>query len=121
MKRIFYYKDQKRFKITDLNGNIEFTELITINSYTEEKLSKVEEEIKIEIIQTSEEKFKTVKAERRYLGLIGHRRRRCLAHDFYLVTTKHIEYTRKVHTDPDGIVKYDDWVQTDIKAEVEKI
>ena len=30
---------------------------LRINSYTEVKLSKVEEEIKIEIIQTSEEKF----------------------------------------------------------------
>lgn len=119
--KYFNYEDQKRYKITEWNGNIHYSGLETIRSWTEEQYSTVEVEHMTKDDKLSEEKFKFENyGSRRYLGLFGPKKSRPV-HDFYLETVKHKHYKRKRIVDPDGIVTYTDWEEDGEDVEQKKV
>lgn len=110
-KKVFYYQDQKRSKITDWHGNIRYTTPEVMREWTEEKKTKVEEETKVERNKTREEKMKWVSCGgRRYI--IAGPKPKAPVHDYYLDTTNYTEYKRQVITDPEGNVTFGDWIKT---------
>lgn len=115
-----YYEDQKRYKITDWDGNIHYTQPETINSWTEEKRSIVEEDTKVESNSETQDVIKWVKCGGRKYVVCGPWKYKKPVHDYYLTTTTSTYYKRKQIIDPDGIVTFGDWAEYDKKVDSKK-
>lgn len=119
-KRVFYYQDQIRSKITDWNGKISYTKPRVIRSWTAEKKTIVNEETKVEQNTRRDDITKRVKCGGRRYGICGPRSTKQV-HDYYLVTTTFIESKREVITDPDGNVTMGEWQKSREWSEQKRI
>lgn len=85
----------------------------------DEKEPKIIEEKKCDIFEQKEEVFKTIKGKYYAFGYAS-RKKRFKVHDYYLITKKYTEFTRKNKVYKDGSIEYGEWVQTNEKIETIK-
>ena len=109
---IYYYEDQKRYKITDRNGKVFYTKPEIIKSWTEIKFTKIQEEKKIEvheilkpIYKLKQNFFQCVLT----LEIIPPSKKEL---DHYIKEKTFIEYKRNIFIDPNGNVTFSEWTKS---------
>lgn len=103
----------------DINTEKKSSNPELIASCTDEEMSQIIEEKKFEKIVTKKEIFKILKDKHQTSGKISPKHK-YKVHDYYLVTTKYIEYTRENMHNENGEILTGEWVQTNSKTETTK-
>lgn len=113
-KQIDYYEDRKIIRYFDMVNNKNVEKIEVLNSYTEEKTARVDEESKVDVKVDRVEKFKTVKVGKAHW--YKHRKKEQV-HDHWEITTKYITYNRKIIIDVLNEPHYGEWEVVDVKEE----
>lgn len=107
-EKVCYYEDKKRYKLTDWEGKVHYTDPEIIKSWVETKFTTIQVETKIECYIKSKPIFRY----ERY----GSHRYFCIGIpqiekkiDHYIEIKTFIEYKRNVFIDPDGEKSYSEW------------